>query len=404
MLTVLIVDDEPNLVEGLADHLESAVPNNTVILKAYSGTEAVGFLKTNRPDLVISDIKMPNLTGFDLISLIERSYPGCRVIFLTGYAEFELAQRALRYTCCVDYILKTAGDEVVTAAALRQLMFIEEKNRGLINVNAADAGREPQSGVIRWITKLSDIPGADIERTGLIGLFIRGSGSMGDDRFTAALRSVVVECFPWDYAETGKADDAGSACLIFLDAAQYEAVQPGLQARFEYIVERMNALGESVSCVYSGALMPIGRMRREFEKLRGIGMSVLRDEKEVIIDASEQNVETECSADDMIALIKQYIEEHISDPNLSQSTIARTVHYAPSYLSRLFRQKTGINMSAYIAQIRIDRARALLLEEGVSIKDVGKMVGVASPAYFSALFRRQTGMTPIMFVRSRLKE
>lgn len=59
MQTILIVDDEPNIVEGLASQLQQNYGDRAIVLRAYSGTHALSILRENQVDVVLSDICMP---------------------------------------------------------------------------------------------------------------------------------------------------------------------------------------------------------------------------------------------------------------------------------------------------------------------------------------------------------
>ena len=103
----------------------------------------------------------------------------------------------------------------------------------------------------------------------------------------------------------------------------------------------------------------------------------------------------------IVPWIEQYIAEHLADLNLSLTTIATQTFYSPTYLSRLFKQKTGLTLSNYIARIRLEAACRLLREERRTARDVGQMVGFESPSYFSVFFKRQTGLTPSEYMRKK---
>ena len=171
MYRLLIVDDEPNLVEGLCEYLASIVPEETDILKAYSGQEAWQIMYKFSVDLLIADIQMPGMTGLELINKVEQICPRCSVIFLTGYSNFDWIQKALRHSCCVDYVLKTQGDQVIGEAVLRQLHQIEIMSDGGELLRRAAVQLEKmkpffdQKDVIDWLIggkKAPDVTGGGI--------------------------------------------------------------------------------------------------------------------------------------------------------------------------------------------------------------------------------------------------
>ena len=110
MLEVLLVDDEPFILQGL-QLLVDWEKEGYHISTASNGKEAYDYISTNPVDLIISDIKMPVMTGVELLkALRENLKSDTYFVILSGYAEFSYAQEALRYEC-TDYILKPVEQE-----------------------------------------------------------------------------------------------------------------------------------------------------------------------------------------------------------------------------------------------------------------------------------------------------
>ena len=100
-MNILIVDDEPIAREGLVALFDDQ-PEFTVAGTARNGREAVRQIITHRPDLVLLDIQMPDMSGFDVLRTIEpERLPD--VVFVTAFDEFALEAFRAR---AVDYILK----------------------------------------------------------------------------------------------------------------------------------------------------------------------------------------------------------------------------------------------------------------------------------------------------------
>ncbi|MBD2871103.1 response regulator [Paenibacillus arenilitoris] len=111
---LLLVDDEANVVDGLADTLPWHELGIAKVFKAYSGVEALEILKTNPVDILISDIRMPGMTGLELLARVRRSWKKIKCILLSGHAEFAYAQQAIAHET-YDYLLKPVGDEEIMA-------------------------------------------------------------------------------------------------------------------------------------------------------------------------------------------------------------------------------------------------------------------------------------------------
>ncbi len=103
METLLIADDEKNIREGLKCILDWKALEGVLCGEAANGEEALSGILKNNPSLVLLDIRMPKLTGIDIIRIArEQGYNG-RFIILSGYSDFAYAQAAIRYG--VEYYL-----------------------------------------------------------------------------------------------------------------------------------------------------------------------------------------------------------------------------------------------------------------------------------------------------------
>lgn len=128
--TILIVDDEPGTRQGLKKMLERWSAGSHLILTADNGRDALLTLANTPVDLMITDIRMPEMSGLQLASrLIEsgaKQYPS--VILLSGYAEFEYAQQAIQLGV-VDYLLKPVGKDKLITSVEQALQAGEERNK-----------------------------------------------------------------------------------------------------------------------------------------------------------------------------------------------------------------------------------------------------------------------------------
>lgn len=409
MKRLLIVDDEPNLVAGLADYLSAACPAETDVLKAYSGQEALALLTRFPIDLIVSDIQMSGMSGLDLLEHIERWHPTCCVIFLTGHANFDWVQVALRHPCCVDYILKTQGDDVISAAVLKQLRLLEEGRSPEVlkkMILAQQQALQPfvrQQEFVRWmagtVDNLSCMQDSSGESRYIVGMFSRSHPGYLGDRFLLVLESLMqkelagtellVALIGWqEYGWIGKF--AGSSL---------EPLQSMLHARLETIQGRLREMNEDVNCVYYGAPLSLKEARAHFQPMRDLLMASNDSDGKIMMDVSRCPNPSIQRENEIVAWIKQYIADHIADPNLSLTIIAEKTYYTPSYLSRMFKASEGINLHSYIAQVRLDTACKLLRQGRKNVKEISRLVGFESPSYFSSFFRRNIGVTPVQYMR-----
>lgn len=94
--------------------------------------------------------------------------------------------------------------------------------------------------------------------------------------------------------------------------------------------------------------------------------------------------------------IHTYIDQHLNDA-ISLADLAEQVYLNPVYLSRAYKQITGQNISKYISDRRMEKARILLANSNLKINEIACQVGYESPAHFSRIFKKMTGVTPQEF-------
>jgi two-component system response regulator YesN len=98
----------------------------------------------------------------------------------------------------------------------------------------------------------------------------------------------------------------------------------------------------------------------------------------------------------------RYMEEN-HPHELSLEDVARQVYLSPCYFSRLFKQVKGWSFSEYLTQIRIEEARRLLVNTDFQISEIASRVGYRDARYFSQVFKRNEGCTPITYRRENMR-
>ncbi|GMQ56057.1 hypothetical protein AN1V17_04490 [Vallitalea sediminicola] len=137
MFNLLIVDDEVTAVKGLAYGINWNDIGIDEIFTAYNGQEALEIIKNNKIDILISDIRMPLITGLQLAEKIQETYPLTKIILISGYDEFDYAQEAIKYQV-FRYLTKPIANEEVKDVAKNALEDIKNnlrKNQELENAN-----------------------------------------------------------------------------------------------------------------------------------------------------------------------------------------------------------------------------------------------------------------------------
>ncbi|MCS7464466.1 response regulator [Paenibacillus doosanensis] len=125
MYKVLLVDDERIILDGISRIVDWAGTGTVLADTARNGIEAFEKVKENRPDIIISDIKMPGMDGLQLAAKIGREYPEIKFVLLSGFGEFEYARSAIEYGV-KHYLLKPCNENKIMEV-LHEL--VEELNR-----------------------------------------------------------------------------------------------------------------------------------------------------------------------------------------------------------------------------------------------------------------------------------
>lgn len=338
-MKIILVDDDPLALEGISRMLHWERFGGELAGCATSGSEAMQLLEQHRPEVVISDIRMPGMDGLDLARYISEHCPHTRMILISGHGEFEYAQRALQYQV-TDYILKP-----ITRAKLNSL---EERLAAIQAELTAD--------VPPWYA------------------------------CDEALRTRVTEALR-------KGDMAAMGELLISEEV------------FRSLSQRRDVLGIQLLNYLFSYQDELGKDRASLDALRQKTMSEywqLNTQQERLCylaaryyDLMEYAAERKGEySSPIVAYCLQAIGENFADSNFNISNLADTMHLSLSYLSTVFKNATGQNISNYLSARRLERAQQLLRDASIPIRDVCFRSGYDDPRYFAKFFKKHTGMTP----------
>ncbi|SET50127.1 response regulator [Paenibacillus sp. NFR01] len=129
MYKLLLVEDEEDVREGIAQQIDWARHGFEIVDQAENGREAAEMIDRLQPDVVVTDIQMPFMNGLQLSEWIRSRHPNTKIIILTGYDEFEYAQKAIKLHID-EYILKPFSSQ--------ELVDVLLKVRGAIEAEIAE--------------------------------------------------------------------------------------------------------------------------------------------------------------------------------------------------------------------------------------------------------------------------
>ena len=106
------------------------------------------------------------------------------------------------------------------------------------------------------------------------------------------------------------------------------------------------------------------------------------------------NEQKQSNVDAISTYASQYVEQHYTEPDFNISYLAEEMNVSISYLSTVFKQTMGTNLSTHIISLRIKRAKELLQDMKYSISEVALLSGYEDSRYFAKLFKKKLKMTP----------
>ncbi|WP_212391904.1 response regulator [Sporosarcina beigongshangi] len=118
---------------------------------------------------------------------------------------------------------------------------------------------------------------------------------------------------------------------------------------------------------------------------------------ETLLLIDQMNISYETHYDrleaDKIHQIKHYISEH-SHQDISLDVLAQRVNLSPIYISKMFKEKLGINYIDFLTECRIEKAKKLMRDPELSLKEITFEIGYNEPNYFSKVFKKMCGVSP----------
>ena len=116
---------------------------------------------------------------------------------------------------------------------------------------------------------------------------------------------------------------------------------------------------------------------------------------------SDLQPDSENHEERVIASITRYMQEHVSE-EISLSVLAEVFHLNPQYISQLFKNEIGVGFLAYLTNIRIEKAKKLLLSTALSVTEISSCAGYGDYRVFTKVFKKTEGVTPSQFRREFL--
>ena len=122
MYKLLLVDDEPIIREGLEQMIDWEKLDLKLTASCANAITALDSMMDDMPDILLTDIRLPGMSGLELVSRAVALHPMLQTIVLSGYDTFQYAQQALKYGV-IEYLLKPCNQQELENALARNVFF-----------------------------------------------------------------------------------------------------------------------------------------------------------------------------------------------------------------------------------------------------------------------------------------
>ena len=329
-----------------------------IVEEAKNGQEALEKLRKRKMDLVITDIKMPAMDGVELLKKIIHEELSSCVVFLSEYGEFEYARQGIVYGA-FDYIIKPVNEEklrklIEKAAKHIEKKKIEEEKIEKLKVQVEEKveilyTEEDVEKIIKMFKnidlKVVEAASNIVETVGVTANYNVLKLAYVLNRMTSTLLEALQEIYPWLYKLTNISEYTD---IDFAKASSFSDIKTAF-----------------------------------LELIRELIMKIKKFEL-----GNEVN--------SMIRNVCKIVLEHVDD-EISVKVIANQLFLSQSYLSTLYREKTGTSLVEYITMVKMERAKILFRDNNIKNYEVANILGYKDVEYFGKIFKKYTGITPSKF-------
>ncbi len=396
---VLIVEDEVLVREGLKSVIGWDKLGMEVVGDAANGRQALEIYERERPDIVLTDIRMPVMDGLELIARIREEDKKTGIVILTCYEEFGYLQEALRMGVS-DYILKLKMKpaEIEAAMAKVKKKLDEDEENGAGPDGAEEFRLQKEEELKRYIFYHQVSIGFFRSRMERLNLAVK-------EKDMVLLRVVIQR---YEKARLKIMDDRGMLIrFVILNTTEEimekygggETIQEGPDCflLFMNVVNDpkdedswMEKMQKEISHVLSNfmgvrTVWGVSSVFQSFTELPDKYQECCQKMQDERVDLSVEIFEA-----------VRYIEENLTQ-RLTLNQVASSINLSPNYLSSLFKKELGVGFVDYITEKRVERAKELLENTGLRTYEVAQQAGFVDESYFSKTFKRLTGKRPSAF-------
>ncbi|MDQ0920426.1 response regulator [Paenibacillus sp. V4I5] len=332
MYHILVAEDEPWIRSSVVEMVNRIGEGTITVSEATNGEEAWALIQELWPTVLITDIMMPKMDGLSLIQKIHEHEIPMIYIIISGYDNFQYAQKAIRYGV-TEYLLKPVDME-----QLREALHRSEQSMGKLKEISSYMSRFQQ----------------------LVNAF----GEMAPQTVNRKMSDLIDSVLKLKYINP--------------------AARMNLLRIFEW---KLTGMMKELSPGQTVPTIPVdaedAAILRYFNQLAVV----------LIMHYAEQS---KSNINYIIKRVCDYIHTHFKK-DISLTEMAQYANMSISYFSALFKRCTGRTLVQYIQEVRIEKAKQLLLETQLKNYEIAERVGFATQPYFIRVFKSSVGVSPNTF-------
>ena len=368
MYKVVLVDDEIWSLEGLEASFEWEINGFQVVGKFTDSLKAAARIMEIKPDVVFTDIRMPDMTGLELMERVRSQNRDVEFVMVSGYAEFDYARQAVRQGAC-DYLLKPVDLEETDAILERlhqMLKYRKEAADEILIQRILYEGQEEE--------KLLPIAGCrKVQAAVILGDEMKASVCRQIQKYLQEENRKYVLLIP-----------AGKKIVLLYEAFEDEKTEgwirylEGLGENFYIGLSQTGEGGDARLLLKEAIAASSGKfIGKQLEMHKGYNENFMR--------------------------LLEYVEENYTK-KLNLKTLSEQFFLNVSYCSELFKKVTGMNFSDYLTRLRMEKAAKLLSTGKYKVREVAEMTGYSDAFYFSKVLKKYFGVTPARFFKEQERE
>ena len=368
MYKVFLVEDEIVVREGIRNSIPWETTPYTLTGEAPDGELALSMIQEIKPDILITDIRMPFMDGLALSRIVKKNLPWIKIIILSGHDEFEYAREAISIGV-EEYLLKPVSVQEMLKTLDKLAKKIDEQKEELLSIADLKAR----------IRSTQD----QLQNNGE-GIFDpAGLHNFDGDIFLNKIK----------YASKKDIDSIVEEYSAMLE--NYPGENPMLvYFLFGEILVSVSKITETLGGDIK-RIAPFSLNNNLLQQIIGSPAVFSERVKSLLAAFIEfRDSHTEGRYQSVIVKAREYIDSNFASTDLSLYSTAAYVGISPNHLSTVFSRETGENFIEYLTRVRIERAKLLLKNTAMKSVDIANETGFSDPHYFSYIFKKNTGLSP----------